>query len=132
MLQPGKTDGYEYKLHRFWHAGDALMAYGNMALLYPEVKPITESEDPDILWGDANCDKQVDMSDAVLIMQSLSNPDKYGLEGSDPTHITKQGQLNADVYENGTSGITNEDALQIQKFKLELVKSLDPKDFVKE
>ena len=87
---------------------------------------------PDILWGDANCDKKVDMSDAVLIMQSLSNPDKYGLNGSDPTHITEQGQLNADVYENGTSGITNEDALQIQKFKLELVKSLDPKDFVKE
>ena len=72
------------------------------------------------------------MSDAVLIMQSLSNPDKYGLNGSDPTHITEKGQLNGDVYENGTSGITNEDALQIQKFKLELVKSLDPKDFVKE
>ena len=128
----GKTDGYEYKLHRFWHAGDALMAYGNMALLYPEVKPITGSEDTDILWGDANCDGKVDMSDAVLIMQSLSNPDKYGLNGSDPTHITEKGQLNGDVYENGTSGITNEDALQIQKFKLELVKSLDPKDFVKE
>ena len=45
---------------------------------------------------------------------------------------TEQGQLNADVYENGTSGITNEDALQIQKYKLELVSSLDPKDFVKE
>ena len=72
------------------------------------------------------------MSDAVLIMQSLSNPDKFGLNGSDPTHITEQGQLNADVYENGTSGITNEDALQIQKYKLELVSSLDPKDFVKE
>ena len=68
------------------------------------------------------------MSDAVLIMQSLSNPDKYGLEGSDASHITEQGMLNADVYENGTSGVTNEDALTIQKFKLELIPSLDPAD----
>ena len=66
------------------------------------------------------------MSDAVLIMQSLSNPDKYGLKGSDPTHITAQGLMNADVYENGSSGVTNEDALQIQKFKLELIPTLDP------
>lgn len=80
------------------------------------------------VWGDANCDGKVDMSDAVLVMQSLSNPDKYGLKGSDPTHITEKGQFNADVYENGTSGITNEDALQIQKFKLELINSLDPKN----
>ncbi len=77
-------------------------------------------------YGDSNCDGKVDMSDAVLIMQSLSNPDKYGLNGSDPSHITEEGTLNADVYENGTSGITNEDALQIQKFKLELISSLDP------
>ena len=26
------------------------------------------------LWGDANCDGIVDMSDCVLIMQSLANP----------------------------------------------------------
>lgn len=82
------------------------------------------------VWGDANGDGQVDMSDAVLVMQSLSNPDKYGINGSDPTHITEKGQLNADVYENGTSGITNEDALQIQKFKLELIPSLDPNDYI--
>lgn len=87
-----------------------------------------DNPDDKTVWGDANCDGKVDMSDAVLVMQSLSNPDKYGLNGSDPTHITEKGQLNADVYENGTSGITNEDALQIQKFKLELIDSLDPKN----
>ena len=111
-----------------WNAPLAWIA----SFLQDEAADATDNPNPDVIWGDANCDKKVDMSDAVLIMQSLSNPDKYGLNGSDPTHITEQGQLNADVYENGTSGITNEDALQIQKFKLELVKSLDPKDFVKE
>ncbi len=78
--------------------------------------------------GDANCDTQVNMSDVVLIMQSLVNPDVYGINGSDTSHITKQGQANADVA-GGTSGkggdgITNLDALQIQKFLLELVTEL--------
>ncbi len=91
------------------------------------------SEQPDIpddkiLWGDANCDTIIDIADAVLIMQSIANPDAYGVKGTDPTHITEQGSLNADVYENGTSGITAEDALQIQKFRLKLITSLDPKD----
>lgn len=70
------------------------------------------------------------MSDAVLIMQANSNPDKYGINGSDPSHITAQGMLNADVYDNGKSGVTNEDALMIQKFKLSFIASLDPKDSV--
>lgn len=63
------------------------------------------------------------MSDAVLIMQSLSNPDKYGIDGSDASHITEQGILNADCCNKG-DGITNEDALAIQKYKLEIVDSL--------
>ncbi len=86
----------------------------------------TEIPPETVVWGDANCDDQVDMSDAVLIMQSNSNPDKYGINGFDPTHITKQGLLNADVYEHGTSGVTNEDALMIQKYRLNLVESLNP------
>ena len=76
-----------------------------------------------ILYGDSNCDKKVDMSDAVLIMQSLSNPDKYGINGSDPSHITDQGMLNADCCKPG-DGVTNEDALAIQKLRLELIDSL--------
>ena len=66
------------------------------------------------------------MNDFVLIMQSLANPDRYGLDGNDEHHITAQGQRNADVYENGKSGITNSDAMQIQKYLLGLVKTLEP------
>ena len=151
----GATDDYEYTLHRFWHAGDAIMAYGGMALLYPTVEPwdptkggedtpsvttttaaettttkATETTAAETtasqttvptpggkvtLWGDANCDGTVDVSDAVIIMQSLSNPSKYSL--------TEQGKLNGDVNKNG-DGITNADALSIQKYKLELIKEL--------
>ena len=63
------------------------------------------------------------MSDAVLIMQSLSNPDKYGLKGTDPTHITEDGMKNADCYNVG-DGVTNQDALAVQKFKLNIIPSL--------
>ena len=77
----------------------------------------------DAIKGDANCDGQVDMGDAVLIMQSLANPNKYGLNGSDDKHITEQGQANADV-DTESQGITSNDALLIQEFLLGIVKSL--------
>ena len=68
-------------------------------------------------FGDANCDNDVDMSDAVLIMQSLANPNKYGLNGTDEHHITEKGIDCADVEGNG-DGITANDALKIQKYLL--------------
>ena len=95
---------------------------------YPisEEKPPVSSGDEENLWGDANCDGQIDMSDAVLIMQSLSNPDKYGLGGTDDSAITKQGLINADVFNHG-DGVTNNDALEIQKYKLNLITDFDIK-----
>ena len=77
------------------------------------------------IWGDANCDKDVDMSDVVLIMQNLANPNKYGLGGSDAKAITEQGLANADVAEHG-DGVTSGDALRIQEYLLKKVSSLDP------
>ena len=62
--------------------------------------------------GDANCDGNVDMSDVVLIMQALSNPNKYGENGTEPTSITSMGMRNADI--NG-SGVTVQDAELIQE-----------------
>ncbi|MBP5430865.1 MAG: glycoside hydrolase, partial [Ruminococcus sp.] len=76
-------------------------------------------------WGDSNCDGDVDMSDAVLIMQSLANPNKYGLGGTDAKAITAQGQANADV-DTSSAGITANDALRIQEFLLHKISSLDP------
>ena len=80
---------------------------------------------PDAEYGDANCDGEVDMSDVVLIMQSLANPNKFGLEGTDKNHITEQGQLNGDV-DTSAKGITANDALRIQEFLLGKVTSLKP------
>ena len=66
-------------------------------------------------WGDANNDGGVDMSDVVLIMQSLANPNKYRLDSP--------GFYNADVSEAG-GGITSNDALVIQKFLLGTITKL--------
>ena len=57
------------------------------------------------LLGDANEDGEVNLADAVLIMQALSNPSEYKL--------TPQGIANADVI--GDDGITPMDALTIQE-----------------
>lgn len=75
------------------------------------------------LKGDANLDGTVDLSDAVLIMQSLCNPSKYGLEGSAEGHLTKTGSDNADVI--GKDGVTSMDALEIQKYTLHLIEAFE-------
>ena len=56
--------------------------------------------------GDANVDGNLTMADAVIIMQSYINPEKY--------HITEEGRYNADIHNTG-DGITPKDALAIQE-----------------
>ncbi len=58
------------------------------------------------LYGDANCDGKVTISDAVTILQYIANKDKFPL--------TPEGMNNADVAARG-DGITANDALAIQK-----------------
>ena len=70
----------------------------------------------DVLYGDANGDGDVNISDTVLVMQSISNPSEYKL--------SKQGEKNADVVDGDS--ITNKDALAIQMTEAKL---LNAKDF---
>lgn len=88
-----------------------------------EIKARAEvDEEPDkTLKGDANCDGQVDMADIVLIMQSLANPNKFGIAGTDKNHITEDGFNCAD---SDGDGLTVNDALRIQEYLLGLISSL--------
>ena len=61
--------------------------------------------------GDVNGDGEVDMADAVLIMQFLANPDKY--------QLTDSAKFNADV-DGGCNGINSNDASAIQRLLLNL------------
>ena len=77
----------------------------------------------DIIYGDADCDGKVYLNDAVLIMQAIGNPDAYGVNGTEKTHITEQGKINADVSNTGDD-LTNADALTIQKYLLHIIDKL--------
>ena len=63
------------------------------------------------------------MNDAVLIMQSIANNDAYGVDGTEDSHLTQEGLINADCYIPG-SGLTNMDAYYIQCLLIRTVKSL--------
>ena len=66
---------------------------------------------------------QTAMATWISVMQSLANPNKYGVKGTDDHHITEQGIANGDVYQNGT-GLTSNDAASIQKRLLNLITEL--------
>jgi endoglucanase len=83
----------------------------------------TQSDKTVTLAGDANCDGAVDMSDVVLIMQALANPNKFDINGTDEHRITEQGTVNADVSERG-NGMTTADALEIQRYLLHMISKL--------
>ena len=45
--QDGNTDNYYFTLHRFWHAGDIMMALGTMSEVYPDLTPDSETTNTD-------------------------------------------------------------------------------------
>lgn len=82
-----------------------------------ETTTTTTAEVPTgLCYGDANCDGEINISDAVITMQSLANPDEYSL--------SDQGRMNADLV-NAGDGVTNIDALAIQMMVTNLIKSED-------
>lgn len=78
----------------------------------------TDNTEDKTLYGDANCDGNVDISDAVLIKCFLINSKKYSLSA--------QGKKDADVQGNG-NGINAQDAVAIQKYILKQIKALPVK-----
>lgn len=76
--------------------------YGYMFESLGEYPSQPESE---TLYGDANCDGEISVADATLILQYLGNSDKYKL--------SEQGRKNADIV-GGNDGISPVDALAVQ------------------
>ncbi|MDE6775210.1 MAG: glycoside hydrolase [Ruminococcus sp.] len=79
-------------------------------------EPATGGDDIKVsMYGDANCDNEVSVADATLILQYLGNKDKYTL--------SEQGAKNADCYNPG-DGLSTMDALAIQKLDAGAIKEL--------
>ncbi|MBO5104398.1 MAG: bacterial Ig-like domain-containing protein, partial [Ruminococcus sp.] len=77
---------------------------------------VSEKETFSDKMGDSDGDGNIGINDAVLIMQSIANPDKY--------QMSEQGKLNADVYNRG-DGVTNNDALIIQLVECRTISQTD-------
>lgn len=81
--------------------------------LPPETsEPSTDEPVKVSLLGDANCDGKLTIADSTAILQSLGNPDKYGLSA--------QGMINADCCDPG-NGVLPSDALSIQKIDAKII-----------
>ncbi len=103
----------ELQYHRFWHAGDILMALGTLAELYPDLLPTdSEAEPTDVLYGDADCNGKVEIQDVILLSKSLMGG----------ATLSAQGAINADVDINDKVNTT--DALNIMKFMVKLIDAL--------
>lgn len=68
------------------------------------------------LKGDANCNKEVEVADAVFILQGIANP------GNEAYWLSDQGRINADVDGSGAPDV--QDALKIQQYKADIIPEL--------
>ena len=94
---------------------DVTVTYNTITLYY-EYDGTDKPEEKDTVWGDANEDGKVSISDAVAILQSIANSEKYGL--------SEQGAKNADIYNNG-DGVTGADAATVQLVDAKVIKESD-------
>ena len=113
------------KKHGFKKLIAGLSAACVMGSALPVMSFAAEGEISKML-GDSNGDSIVELADAILIMQALANPNKYGLNGNDKGHLTAQGRENADCSGN-YDGMTSNDALAIQNFLLHKIGELPEK-----
>lgn len=80
---------------------------------YPDATELTSANNVsaeikllDFIDGDANNNGKLELSDAIMVMQAVGNPDEFVLD--------VQQKFNADISGNG-DGVTNMDALEIQQ-----------------
>lgn len=102
---------------------DGTTADGNSSSVPTTTSPTTTATKPattttaaeEVIYGDANCDGNVDISDAVMVKCYLINNKKFTL--------SKQGLLNSDVQGSG-NGINAQDAVTIQKYVIKSITKL--------
>nr|AEV58600.1 scaffoldin C [Ruminococcus flavefaciens] len=101
-------DGVKVNFNVKPNAGSVTIGSEETTTTPPATTTTTTENKPGVsLRGDANLDNKVSVADAVAILQSIANKDKYALK--------PQGAVNGDV-EGNNDGITGADALRIQKW----------------
>nr|AEV58669.1 scaffoldin C [Ruminococcus flavefaciens] len=100
-------DGVKVNFNVKPNAGSVTIGSEETTTTPPATTTTTENKPGVSLRGDANLDNKVSVADAVAILQSIANKDKYALK--------PQGAVNGDV-EGNNDCITGADALRIQKW----------------
>lgn len=119
--------GWKDSEGKIYQPGDEYLIYGALPGLGISLDGVWKNSAPvetttsteKVVYGDANCDGKVEIADATLILQFLTNKDEYNL--------TDQGMKNADCSNVG-DGVTAADGLAIQKLDAGVLKSLPEKE----
>jgi len=101
----GNTDNYYFKLHRFWHEGDALMALGTMFELYPDLTPDNGKISEDLKVDKDKITVKVDETDTIK-----PNKDGCTFESADSSIATVDKDGTVTGVSEGTTTITVTDA----------------------
>nr|AEV58492.1 scaffoldin C [Ruminococcus flavefaciens] len=109
-------DGVKVNFNVKPNAGSVTIGSEETTTTPPATTTTTENKPGVSLRGDANLDNKVSVADAVAILQSIANKDKYALK--------PQGAVNGDV-EGNNDGITGADALRIQKWDAGVITTLE-------
>ena len=91
---------------------------GEVKIGAPETTPAPSTTPPATKWGDATCDNQVDVSDAVLVC-------RFAVSDAN-AKLTDQGKANADVTHDGA--VSGDDATKILTF---IARIIDEEDLAK-
>lgn len=112
----GNNDAFELAYKDYTEKLGGTSTHTTEAVSYENnLRILSELEKNTVVYGDANCDGKVTIADSTAIMQSLGNPDKYGL--------SEQGARNADCCNPG-DGVTTSDAIAIQKIHSKILSKL--------
>lgn len=116
-IDTSEFDNTKAGTYKIYINASTYTSYGEIkGQTYFEVEVVEDSNSDVIKYGDANSDNEVNVADAVLIMQTLSNPADYKL--------SENGAKCADVVDAG-KGVTAMDALAIQMIGINLISEND-------
>ena len=113
-------EGVENLEFQIWWPNSETDAASCIATSYSIDGTVTDLNTPsDVLYGDANGDDSVDVADVVAVAAYVGSPAE--------NKLLEKGLANADVQGNG-DGITANDALAIQQYLANIIKSLPVKE----
>lgn len=101
--------------------GTVYMSTVGCGIVYGKIAsdtPPTTSEDEELIYGDANDNGDVEVADAVFILQAIADPSNAEFKR------TETGDKQANCSSPKTSGVDAQDALAIQQYMAEIIEEL--------